>query len=91
VGCGGKGSEEMKNFNPKVFKDKQKMVVVFHGLCKGCGLCIEKCPQKAISFSKTNLGVLSTPTVEIDIEKCTACGICETVCPDSALKVRKNK
>lgn len=77
----------MKNFKPKIFKDNQKTVVVFHGLCKGCGLCIEKCPQQAISFSKTELGIYSTPTVEIDLKKCNMCGICEIICPDCALKV----
>jgi len=81
----------MKDFKAKEFKDNKKSVVVFHGLCKGCGLCIEKCPLKSIKFSPKDLGVYSTPTVEIDIEKCNACGLCEITCPDSALKVRKNK
>ena len=81
----------MKDFKPKESTDQKKKVVVFHGLCKGCGLCVEKCPFKAIRFSQKDLGVYSTPSVEIDIEKCTACGICETVCPDSALKVKGNK
>lgn len=79
----------MKNFQPKDYKDKKKKVTVFHGLCKGCGLCIEKCPFKAIKFSKKDLGVYSTPSVEVDISKCTSCGICETTCPDCALKVEK--
>jgi len=79
------------NFKPRTFKKKKKAVTVFHGLCKGCGLCIEKCPFKAISFSKTDLGVYSTPSVEIKMSKCTACGICETVCPDCALKVDKDQ
>jgi len=79
----------MKNFKPKQFSDNKKTVTVFHGLCKSCGLCIEKCPVKAISFSKKDLGVYYSPTVEIDIAKCTACKICELTCPDSALKVEK--
>ena len=42
----------------KDFKAKDlKKVIVFHGLCKGCGLCIEKCPFKAIKFSQKDLGV----------------------------------
>jgi 2-oxoglutarate ferredoxin oxidoreductase subunit delta len=77
----------MKDFKAKDFKK----LVVFHGLCKGCGLCVEKCPFKAIRFSQKDLGVYSTPTVEIDIEKCTACGICETICPDSALRIKKDE
>lgn len=79
----------MKDFQPKVFKDKQKTVIVFHGLCKGCSLCLEKCPQKAITFSQKDLGVYSTPTVEIDIKRCHACAICEITCPDCALRVEK--
>ena len=79
----------MKDFKPKTYQNKQRRVVVFLGLCKSCGLCIEKCPVKAISFSKSDLGTYSTPSVEIDLNKCTACGICETVCPDSALLVEK--
>jgi len=79
----------MKDFKPKIYQDKQKSITVFHGLCKGCGLCLEKCPFKAIKFSQKDLGVYNTPTIEIDLEKCTACGICEITCPDSALKVEK--
>ncbi len=77
----------MINFKPKTFKSEKGKITVFHGLCKGCGLCVEKCPVKAISFSKTELGVYSTPSVEIDLEKCIFCGLCETTCPDCALKV----
>ena len=77
------------NFKPKIFKNQEKTVVIFLGLCKGCGLCIEKCPQKAISFSKKDLGVYCTPSIEIDLSKCTQCGICEIVCPDSAIRVEK--
>jgi 2-oxoglutarate ferredoxin oxidoreductase subunit delta len=79
----------MKDFKPKTFKNLSKQLTVFHGLCKGCGMCIEKCPQGAISFSKTDLGVYSTPSVEIDMNKCNACGICQIVCPDSAIRVDK--
>jgi len=79
----------MKDFKPKILKEKQKTIIVFHRLCKGCGLCLEKCSQKAISFSKTDLGVYGTPTIEIDLKKCNLCGICEIICPDSAIKIQK--
>ena len=77
----------MKDFKPKEFKDSQKTITVFHGLCKGCGLCIIQCPQKAIRFSKTDLGVYNTPTVEINLNKCKKCSTCQLTCPDSAIKV----
>lgn len=63
---------------------------VFPGLCKGCGLCPEKCPKDCITWSKT-LGVYGTPSVIADPEKCITCGICQTVCPDCAILVEKKE
>jgi len=62
---------------------------LFPELCKGCGLCIVKCPEDALSWSDL-LGVYGTPAV-VSSEKCTACGICQTVCPDCAIRVDKKK
>jgi len=65
--------------------------VVFPGLCKGCGLCKEKCLEAALSWSE-KLGVYGTPTVKVDPELCKACRTCEVVCPDCAILVaRKSK
>ncbi len=77
------------DFKPKSYSDEQKSITIFHGLCKGCGLCIEKCPVKAIKFSSTDLGVYSTPSVEFDPKLCSACGICEITCPDCAIRIIK--
>lgn len=64
---------------------------VFPDLCKGCGLCIEKCPVKVIYWSE-QLGFMGTPAVKTRIEGCIVCGICETVCPEPAIRVeRKDK
>jgi len=38
------------------------LFTIFPGLCKGCGLCKEKCPEKALDWSST-LGVYGTPTI----------------------------
>lgn len=70
---------------------KNNQVIVFHNYCKGCGLCVAKCPVKVISFSKSKLGYLSTPSVEIDNQGCIGCGICEINCPDCALKLLKQR
>lgn len=61
---------------------------VFTALCKGCGLCKEKCPVQCISWSEM-LGVYGTPAVVADMEKCIVCGICQNVCPDCAIVVEK--
>ena len=61
---------------------------VFPNLCKGCGLCIEKCPVKCITWSE-ELGVYGTPRVQADGDNCIACGLCQLVCPDCALLVKR--
>lgn len=64
---------------------------VFPRLCKGCGLCIEKCPVKTLKWSD-ELGVYGTPIplVQEGIP-CTGCGMCQMVCPDVAIVVERVK
>ncbi len=50
--------------------------------CRGCGICIDKCPAGAIDGGK---GMISV----IDREKCTKCGTCLDVCPDRFKAVKK--
>ena len=61
---------------------------VFPSLCKGCGLCIAKCPVKCMSWS-SELGVYGTPRVQADPETCIGCGMCQLVCPDCAIVVER--
>ncbi|HAA89736.1 MAG: Uncharacterized protein XD63_0449 [Thermoanaerobacterales bacterium 50_218] len=74
-----------KVYTTEVNKGKA-VFAIFPGLCKGCGLCKEKCPEGALSWSE-KLGVYGTPTVTPDPELCKACGICERVCPDCAIAI----
>lgn len=61
---------------------------LYTDLCKGCGLCIVKCPKKCLSWSN-EVGIYQTPAVKPVQEECIACGMCELVCPDSAIRVQK--
>ena len=61
---------------------------MFSDLCKGCGLCIVKCPKKCLNWSK-EVGLYQTPCVEPNPDDCIACGMCALTCPDSAIKVVK--
>ena len=61
---------------------------MFTDLCKGCGLCIVKCPKKCLNWSK-EVGLYQTPCVEPNPADCIACGMCALTCPDSAIKVVK--
>jgi len=49
--------------------------------CTGCGVCLPKCPQNAISGEKKELHV-------IDPELCIECGVCRDVCKFDAVGVR---
>ena len=60
----------------------------YPGLCKGCGLCIHKCPTKVIVWSE-ELGVYGTPRVKPNMEGCIVCGMCQMVCPDCAIRIEK--
>lgn len=46
--------------------------------CTGCGLCVEVCPHKAISFKYDDLGFRYP---QIDFDKCVSCGSCIKKCP----------
>ncbi|MDD3653183.1 MAG: ferredoxin family protein [Desulfotomaculaceae bacterium] len=74
-------------FDPKTQELDKGYFTLFPGLCKGCGLCIETCPRKSITWSDV-LGVYGTPSVESS-NGCTACGICQSVCPDCAIRVER--
>ncbi len=59
--------------------------------CKGCGLCIEACPQGVLSFSD-EFNSSGYNYVEVkNPEDCLGCGNCGIVCPDVALTVYKEQ
>ncbi|SHI18047.1 aldo/keto reductase [Desulfosporosinus lacus] len=47
--------------------------------CQGCGLCLEACPQGALSIEE-NISV-------VDAKACVLCGYCGRVCPHFCLKI----
>jgi NAD-dependent dihydropyrimidine dehydrogenase PreA subunit len=49
--------------------------------CKGCGLCIEACPQHLLRLSE-RLNHYGYRTAEYAGKGCTACGICAMACPE---------
>lgn len=90
---------ERDKFSKSSYKPKTKTILVQgHGKkgeivpnrCKGCGICLLKCPVGALSFGD-ELGVFATPVPKIDLEKCIACGNCRAFCPDGAISIEKVK
>lgn len=62
---------------------------IFPQLCKGCGLCIERCPTGVIQWS-SDFGAYGTNRVTVEAEGCITCKICADYCPDAAISVVVN-
>lgn len=89
---------EKNNFSKATYKTKHKSIIfkgygktgqIFPARCKGCGICIVKCPVGALSFGG-DLGVYATAIPKVDLEKCIACGNCRNFCPDGAINIQKD-
>jgi 2-oxoglutarate ferredoxin oxidoreductase subunit delta len=63
------------------------IVHVIEERCKGCGFCVEFCPQKVLVMSKgTNSKGYHPPQI-VDDADCVDCGLCTLLCPDFAIFV----
>jgi len=65
------------------------MINIKEDWCKGCLLCIKRCPVDALEESDVlnKRGVY--PPREIE-GRCTNCRLCELICPDFAITVLKD-
>ena len=55
--------------------------------CKGCGLCVDACPQEVLALDMDTLTPKGYHPVKLIGEGCTGCAICAIVCPEAALTV----
>jgi 2-oxoglutarate ferredoxin oxidoreductase subunit delta len=60
------------------------IVHIIEDRCKGCGYCIEYCPQKVLEFSTEFNAKGYHPPVVI-LENCLDCHYCELLCPEFAI------
>ena len=64
-------------------------LIIYEDRCKGCELCIDRCPTNALAFSK-NLNAQGYFHVELaDEDKCIQCKSCAITCPDVVFEVFK--
>jgi uncharacterized Fe-S center protein len=75
MGCASRRGklEQHSDLSPKVKKKK----------CVGCGECVPRCAQNAISLMEEK--------ATIDPDKCIGCGECILICSEGAIKVRWSK
>lgn len=79
--------EESTGQASRITKDRPSRprghVSIFETWCKGCGICIEFCPQQVFEANGQGRPVVAHG------EKCTACHWCDRHCPDMAITVRR--
>ena len=67
------------------------MIEVKDDWCKGCNICIERCPLDALEESdRLNKRGVRPPQLKKD-NNCNFCRYCELICPDLALSVKPDK
>jgi 2-oxoglutarate ferredoxin oxidoreductase subunit delta len=56
--------------------------------CKGCGLCVDVCPQHVLELDETTVNALGYHPAQLtDAPGCTSCAICARICPDTVFTI----
>jgi len=67
------------------------MIEVKDDWCKGCNICIDRCPVGALEESdRLNRKGIRPPKLK-EINECNFCRLCELLCPDLAITVIPDK
>ena len=63
------------------------MIKIIEDWCKGCEICIKRCPVQALEVSdKLNKRGVYPPKLK-EKNECNFCRLCELLCPDLAITV----
>ena len=68
---------------------KKYRITVNEAYCKGCGYCIEFCPQKVFDRKKELNSKGVNPPEFARPDDCVGCGQCNSLCPDLAIRVEE--
>lgn len=76
----------------QVLKSRSRYKVTIDSFaCKGCEICIDKCPYKVLEISDKVGDYGALVPVAPHEEKCTGCNVCVTFCPDFAISIKKDE
>ncbi len=65
-------------------------IIVDEKYCKGCGLCVDACPEHIISLNTEIINAKGYhPAYQTDEDACTGCISCALMCPDMAITVER--
>lgn len=76
----------LENPERKILMGKRISLKINKNRCKGCGLCIEICPQRILKISKM-FNISGYHFVEISENNCKGCKMCAIICPDTAIEI----
>ena len=63
------------------------MIEIIKDWCKGCEICVQRCPVQALEMSdELNKRGVYPPKLKEENE-CNFCRLCELLCPDFAITV----
>ena len=81
----------MKYWRQPLDKDRIRVphgiIHVIEERCKGCGFCVEFCPQEILIMSDHTNAKGYHPPVLKDGAHCVSCGLCALLCPDFAIYI----
>jgi len=60
-------------------------IVIIEDRCKGCGFCVEYCPNDVLAISNRFNSKGYHPPERVNPDDCVDCGFCQLICPDFAI------
>ena len=60
---------------------------IIKDICKGCGFCVEYCPNDVLEMSEEFNAKGYHPPYTKNPDKCVECHLCEMLCPEFAIYV----
>lgn len=66
-------------------------IVIDAQMCKGCGLCVEVCPEGFLEISEELNHQGHHPAKFVSSNGCSGCCNCAVICPDVAIEVYKEE